>query len=241
MSSKTPSQSTLAAFTQKKRIYVACIPCRKRKIRCVTIDDSPNTPCKRCTEKGLECEYLAVCEEREKSLFTEGSAYGQRPPATPQSSTWNQPSHGHGGSSSTGVYAHNYAQPAAPQSNPYYGQSSASQYSQSPGPYTNPAPAAYPTRPRSQQYPSNPSNMYPSSTNPTLPRSNYYQSSGVPYQPSRGSGVNPNYNSSNFNYPDPNYPAQYNSILAIVFALRDHATVVKDLSQPISRPAQRAR
>ncbi|KAJ6502869.1 hypothetical protein C8R47DRAFT_1193172 [Mycena vitilis] len=77
-----PSDSSLKAFTQRKRIYVACVHCRKRKIRCIK-DGFEGAQCERCKKKGLDCEYVPVCEEREKALFTtpEGSENGSPAPS----------------------------------------------------------------------------------------------------------------------------------------------------------------
>ncbi|KAJ7191313.1 hypothetical protein GGX14DRAFT_600757 [Mycena pura] len=52
-------------FTKKRRVIIACTNCRKRKIRCLTAEDSPVLPCERCSEKGLKCEYLNVNDERD--------------------------------------------------------------------------------------------------------------------------------------------------------------------------------
>ncbi|KAJ7676583.1 hypothetical protein DFH06DRAFT_1121896 [Mycena polygramma] len=83
--SSPPSASSLKAFTQRKRIYVACVHCRKRKIRntqCIT-DGSEGAQCGRYKKKGLSCGYVPVCEEREKALFTtlEGSENGSPAPS----------------------------------------------------------------------------------------------------------------------------------------------------------------
>ncbi|KAJ6578462.1 hypothetical protein B0H19DRAFT_1253701 [Mycena capillaripes] len=59
-SSAAATNSTL--FTKRRRAFVACANCRKRKIKCISLSDGDGMPCKRCTAKGLECEYLAVDE-----------------------------------------------------------------------------------------------------------------------------------------------------------------------------------
>ncbi|KAF8134094.1 hypothetical protein K438DRAFT_1787335 [Mycena galopus ATCC 62051] len=63
-----PSQSKLRSNGERKRVYVACIPCRKRKTDLASI----NGKCQRCMKKGLYCEYIPVCEQRERALFTAG-------------------------------------------------------------------------------------------------------------------------------------------------------------------------
>ncbi|KAJ6468025.1 hypothetical protein C8R47DRAFT_1078514 [Mycena vitilis] len=59
----------LQRFTKRTRIYVACVNCRNRKVRCVTVPGSEEIPCKRCTEKGLSCLYLAVCKSGSTHLI----------------------------------------------------------------------------------------------------------------------------------------------------------------------------
>ncbi|KAJ6488830.1 hypothetical protein C8R45DRAFT_1097178 [Mycena sanguinolenta] len=51
MSQALPSKS--------RRTYVACLACRKRKIKCFT-DGSAEKACRRCSHKGIQCEYLRV-------------------------------------------------------------------------------------------------------------------------------------------------------------------------------------
>ncbi|KAF8175231.1 hypothetical protein K438DRAFT_1771187 [Mycena galopus ATCC 62051] len=178
-SSHTPSKSTFESFSQKKRIYVACIT------------DSEETPCKRCVERNLDCEYLPVCVEREQALFApEAAAQSSRSPATP---TWNKQPQGPGGSSAH--YGHNnYGQQNMP-ANPYYGQQ---QFNQSAGlPYANPAPGGHSSRPPAQQqFPTNPSHMYATNTQrpPTQPIGYPSSNSGMPYQPP---AAQVNYNSAN--------------------------------------------
>ncbi|KAJ7029769.1 hypothetical protein C8F04DRAFT_1398280 [Mycena alexandri] len=85
MSNSRPADPNLSSFTKRRRVYIACTACRysarfqlaivdakwrarrKRKIRCITAEESPDKPCERCSEKGLRCEYLAVAEEQAPS------------------------------------------------------------------------------------------------------------------------------------------------------------------------------
>ncbi|KAJ7823718.1 hypothetical protein B0H14DRAFT_3469889 [Mycena olivaceomarginata] len=58
--SSTPS-SVLSLFTKRRRAFLACTECRKRKIKCVSVPDTDSyRPCTRCTQKGIKCEYYAV-------------------------------------------------------------------------------------------------------------------------------------------------------------------------------------
>ncbi|KAJ7705566.1 hypothetical protein B0H17DRAFT_1326307 [Mycena rosella] len=43
--------------------HSAYFPCRRRKIKCITGDDHPRSPCKRCSQHGSPCEFVSVSEE----------------------------------------------------------------------------------------------------------------------------------------------------------------------------------
>ncbi|KAF7341481.1 C6 finger domain [Mycena venus] len=61
--SPTPS-SAFSLFTKRRRAFVACGECRKRKIKCVSVTDADSyKPCTRCALKGLKCEYYAVPDD----------------------------------------------------------------------------------------------------------------------------------------------------------------------------------
>ncbi|KAJ4304233.1 zinc finger transcriptional activator [Collariella sp. IMI 366227] len=69
----TPSQSGLAGLqAQHKRVYQACIPCRRRKVRCDlgSVDDPHDPPCVRCRRESKECYFSAT---RRKRKVDEGS------------------------------------------------------------------------------------------------------------------------------------------------------------------------
>ncbi|KAJ7622523.1 hypothetical protein FB45DRAFT_927894 [Roridomyces roridus] len=81
-----PDPALSALFTKKKRVYIACLHCRKRKIRCIT-NETTDTPCARCTEKGLECRYVAVANERRVPSSPDGRRKRERlPPSSPTTS-----------------------------------------------------------------------------------------------------------------------------------------------------------
>ncbi|KAJ6566153.1 hypothetical protein B0H19DRAFT_1066493 [Mycena capillaripes] len=64
---------------RRTRVFLACLNCRRSKIKCLTVDSQEN-PCKRCARKGLICEYRTVAEEREQSANADGThSYGQQP------------------------------------------------------------------------------------------------------------------------------------------------------------------
>ncbi|KAJ7629110.1 hypothetical protein FB45DRAFT_1029155 [Roridomyces roridus] len=46
--------------TRKRRTIIACLPCRKRKLRCITFEQPPTNPCQRCARLNLACEYMSV-------------------------------------------------------------------------------------------------------------------------------------------------------------------------------------
>ncbi|KAJ7685903.1 hypothetical protein B0H17DRAFT_1137248 [Mycena rosella] len=42
---------------KRRRTVLACTHCRKRKVRCVTKEQPPQSPCDRCAKRGFTCEY----------------------------------------------------------------------------------------------------------------------------------------------------------------------------------------
>ncbi|KAJ7084582.1 hypothetical protein B0H15DRAFT_386469 [Mycena belliarum] len=87
------------SFTVRRRTYVACTHCRRRKIKCITDDLRLRKPCERCGRKGLQCRYLAVAEEQippcprapgRNPIYGEASTLGG--PLSSRSNTHNDPS-----------------------------------------------------------------------------------------------------------------------------------------------------
>ncbi|KAI1489214.1 hypothetical protein F5X96DRAFT_670941 [Biscogniauxia mediterranea] len=62
--SAPPSATTQAA--QHKRVYQACIPCRRRKVRCDlgSVDNPHDPPCMRCRRESKECFFSATRRKR---------------------------------------------------------------------------------------------------------------------------------------------------------------------------------
>ncbi|KAJ6562124.1 hypothetical protein B0H19DRAFT_1259726 [Mycena capillaripes] len=114
MSSSSSSSSALSLFTKRRRAYVACANCRKRKIKvgtstyiprfqslgstnpslspqCITVSEVDYSPCTQCALKGLKCEYSAVPDDRPSSppeidVPTRERNYSDEPlPITPPS------------------------------------------------------------------------------------------------------------------------------------------------------------
>ncbi|KAJ7677635.1 hypothetical protein B0H17DRAFT_111079 [Mycena rosella] len=86
----TPSQSptnpgpvttpSLESSLGRRRVYIACLNCRKRKIKCLSENSDP---CARCIKMGLHCEYLPVADE---------SIHQSLPPFSPYPNpTWQLP------------------------------------------------------------------------------------------------------------------------------------------------------
>ncbi|KAJ7240441.1 hypothetical protein C8J57DRAFT_1478094 [Mycena rebaudengoi] len=50
-----------------RRGRIACSNCRKRKMKCITTEKYPRSPCERCTKEGTRCEYIAVTNDEETS------------------------------------------------------------------------------------------------------------------------------------------------------------------------------
>ncbi|KAJ7731698.1 hypothetical protein DFH07DRAFT_991761 [Mycena maculata] len=63
-------------FQTRRRVYIACLNCRKRKIKCMS-DDSEMNPCTRCIRKGLVCRYVSVGEVTEQR--TRAERFGSTP------------------------------------------------------------------------------------------------------------------------------------------------------------------
>ncbi|KAJ6543698.1 hypothetical protein DFH09DRAFT_1321891 [Mycena vulgaris] len=66
MCANSPPDSTMPWLMPAKRTHLACLNCRRRKIKCFSADETK--PCARCAAKSLICEYMAVSEEQAKSL-----------------------------------------------------------------------------------------------------------------------------------------------------------------------------
>lgn len=60
-----PSSSS-ATTAQHKRVYQACIPCRRRKVRCDlgSVDNPHDPPCVRCRRESKECYFSATRRKR---------------------------------------------------------------------------------------------------------------------------------------------------------------------------------
>ncbi|KAL9128162.1 MAG: hypothetical protein Q9217_003105 [Psora testacea] len=58
--------SSYVAPKPHKRVYIACIPCRKRKVRCDLgpVDDPHEPPCVRCRRESKECFFSATRRKR---------------------------------------------------------------------------------------------------------------------------------------------------------------------------------
>ncbi|KAJ7142323.1 hypothetical protein C8R44DRAFT_725690 [Mycena epipterygia] len=63
MSRQNRPDSNLASFKEPTRAYIACVNCRQRKLKCIKAEESLKKPCKRCAQKGLDCEYISVADQ----------------------------------------------------------------------------------------------------------------------------------------------------------------------------------
>lgn len=65
-SSSTPNPPAQPSTTQHKRVYQACIPCRRRKVRCDlgSVDNPHDPPCVRCRRESKECYFSATRRKR---------------------------------------------------------------------------------------------------------------------------------------------------------------------------------
>ncbi|KAI0123902.1 hypothetical protein BJ170DRAFT_101575 [Xylariales sp. AK1849] len=64
--SAVPTDPTPPPAAQHKRVYQACIPCRRRKVRCDlgSIDNPHDPPCVRCRRESKECYFSATRRKR---------------------------------------------------------------------------------------------------------------------------------------------------------------------------------
>ncbi|OBR13228.1 Fungal zn binuclear cluster domain containing protein [Colletotrichum higginsianum IMI 349063] len=65
-SAQSQSQSGPPGAPQHKRVYQACIPCRRRKVRCDlgSVDNPHDPPCVRCRRESKECFFSATRRKR---------------------------------------------------------------------------------------------------------------------------------------------------------------------------------
>ncbi|KAJ7781336.1 hypothetical protein B0H16DRAFT_1710553 [Mycena metata] len=110
--SDPPTAASL--LNRRRRATIACVNCRRRKVKCATTEDPPRNPCARCTKRSLVCEYVAVEEDDLESPVS---------PLYPNPYT-NAPAHYPNGPP-TG-----YMPPTYPAQQPPYGQWNPSQPSQ---------------------------------------------------------------------------------------------------------------
>ncbi|KAJ7480851.1 hypothetical protein FB451DRAFT_1446945 [Mycena latifolia] len=89
-----PPNSTTPLVWRPKRAYIACVHCRKRKIKCITPREGQ--PCERCIKKGLICDYLPVPEQQARSGSIshgqEAADYNPPPSTSYRAPTWNHSS-----------------------------------------------------------------------------------------------------------------------------------------------------
>ncbi|CAK5282618.1 unnamed protein product [Mycena citricolor] len=53
----------------KPRSMIACTECRRRRVKCVTNEIPPVTPCARCVKRQLACEYVATQDGAEEQYI----------------------------------------------------------------------------------------------------------------------------------------------------------------------------
>ncbi|KAJ7255841.1 hypothetical protein B0H12DRAFT_524164 [Mycena haematopus] len=98
MPQQSPPDLTLTLLTKRRRVNLACVHCRRRKVKCITSDVPPSTPCERCKKMGLSCTYISVAAQ---STDWKSPTAGRKPehlhrllstppPTTTRPYTWNQ-------------------------------------------------------------------------------------------------------------------------------------------------------
>ncbi|KAJ7347230.1 hypothetical protein DFH08DRAFT_158785 [Mycena albidolilacea] len=79
------SQSTPFA-TKRRRTLMACLSCRKRKVRCMTTEQPPKNPCARCTKKKIPCEYIPADQDDHSSSYSSSPQTPEFPETEPPTS-----------------------------------------------------------------------------------------------------------------------------------------------------------
>ncbi|KAJ7122448.1 hypothetical protein C8R44DRAFT_736140 [Mycena epipterygia] len=82
MSHQDLQDSTLALFRKRRRVHIACRHCRRRKIKCVITEESPDKPCERCAKRGLRCEYISVANQQTHPPSPTSAQSGREEPTT---------------------------------------------------------------------------------------------------------------------------------------------------------------
>ncbi|PHH80331.1 hypothetical protein CDD80_1970 [Ophiocordyceps camponoti-rufipedis] len=72
----TTTTTATTATSQHKRVYQACIPCRRRKVRCDlgSVDNPHDPPCVRCRRESKECFFSATRRKRKTDEAAEGGS-----------------------------------------------------------------------------------------------------------------------------------------------------------------------
>ncbi|KAJ6473409.1 hypothetical protein C8R47DRAFT_1295087, partial [Mycena vitilis] len=58
---------------KRRRTQIACLNCRKKKLRCISTQEYPTSPCTRCTRKRIRCEY----SETSGAIVNRTGSHGQ--------------------------------------------------------------------------------------------------------------------------------------------------------------------
>ncbi|KAF7291454.1 C6 finger domain [Mycena kentingensis (nom. inval.)] len=69
-------QTKTSVAKRRPRAFIACVNCRRRRVKCNTKDDY-DVPCERCIQRGLQCCYIPIAEDID---YLSGPA-GSRPRA----------------------------------------------------------------------------------------------------------------------------------------------------------------
>lgn len=76
--STSPAPQLQGQPPQHKRVYQACIPCRRRKVKCDlgSVDNPSDPPCVRCRRESKECFFSATRRKRKHDDFATDSLDG---------------------------------------------------------------------------------------------------------------------------------------------------------------------
>ncbi|KAJ7266917.1 hypothetical protein B0H12DRAFT_139805 [Mycena haematopus] len=149
-----------------QRNRIACLNCRKKKVKCTTAGKQPQSPCERCVKEDATCQYVAISNDEESNFRS-----SQGPPAP----IWVEPLSPESYAQSKDVFPR---QPQVPQTHPghqYHPPTTGPPWGQTVPPSGNPH-SGYPYPALNSTGPSRPGTEFSPATTPL-----YLANSAPPY------------------------------------------------------------
>ncbi|KAJ7493987.1 hypothetical protein FB451DRAFT_1164851 [Mycena latifolia] len=88
MSTPIPPTQERPPLAMRRRTVIACANCRRRKVRCITMEQPPSTPCVRCRKRQLPCEYVTIRDSEGDSPSAPGEGSDTDSPTSPRRMDW---------------------------------------------------------------------------------------------------------------------------------------------------------